>query len=78
MNIEYNLFHTKITTEEQNCQADNCHRVMKFDDACYLDVKEDIILCEECGVCCRYERKMQEKREKAGIKEPRLIKGLDY
>lgn len=78
MNIEYNLFHTKITTEEQKCQADNCNRLMQHDDPCYLDVKSDKILCTECGVCCRYERKMQEKREKAGIKKPRLIKGLDY
>jgi hypothetical protein len=27
MNIEYGLFSTKITTEEEHCRADDCFRV---------------------------------------------------
>jgi hypothetical protein len=51
---------------------------MIHDDACFVDVQNNKILCPDCGKCERYARKKQEEREKRGITEIPLIKGLDY
>ena len=78
MKIEFGLLRTKITTEEEKCRTKNCFRIMKEGDDCFVDVASNAILCDECGKCERYSRKKQETREKAGITETPLIKGLDY
>lgn len=78
MNIKFDLLETKLSTEDQACGSSNCSRVIKYDDVCFIDIKENILLCEECGKCERYERKRKDQREKAGVKKIRLIKGLDY
>ena len=78
MNIEFGLFSTKVTTEEERCRADDCFRIMAQDDPCFVDVQNNKVLCPDCGKCERYARKKQEEREKRGITEIPLIKGLDY
>lgn len=78
MNIEYGLLSTKVTTEEERCREKDCFRVMHFDDECFVDVSNNRVLCVDCGKCERYARKKQEEREKRGIKDIPLIKGLDY
>lgn len=78
MKIQYGLFETKITTEEERCREKDCFRVMNFDDPCFVDVQNNKVLCSDCGRCERYARKKQEEREKRGITQIPLIKGLDY
>lgn len=78
MNIQYGLLFTKLTTDERKCGANDCLRMIEHDAACVVDVSTNAVFCEECGKCERYARKKTDEREKAGITEVPLIKGLDY
>jgi hypothetical protein len=78
MNIQYGLLLTKLITQDQKCEAHDCFRTIKYDDPCFVDINTNMVLCQQCGNCERYSRKKQEEREKAGIIEVPLIKGLDY
>ncbi len=78
MNIEYDLFQTKVTDENQQCGISDCFRIMRVDDHCFVDVKNGVVMCNECGRCEKYSRKKQAEREKSGVVTPPLIKGLDY
>jgi len=82
MNIQFGLFPTKSTEEEQKCcQGDldgPCNRVINEGDVCWIDVTNGRVLCEGCGKCERFDRKSTEAREKAGILQVPPIKGLDY
>jgi RNase P subunit RPR2 len=78
MNIQFGLLETKLTTEDTKCQAQDCFRPIKTDAPCFVDVATSAVMCEHCGKSERYARKKQDAREKAGITEIPLIKGLDY
>jgi len=78
MNIQFGLLETKLTTEDSKCQAQDCFRTIRTDDPCFVDVATSSVICEDCGKSERYARKKQEAREKAGVTEAPLIKGLDY
>ena len=78
MNIQFGLLQTKLTTEDTKCQAQDCFRQIITDDPCFVDVESSVVMCEHCGKSERYSRKKQDAREKAGITEIPLIKGLDY
>jgi RNase P subunit RPR2 len=78
MNIQFGLLETKLTTEDTKCQAKNCFRQIITDDPCFIDVESSAVMCEDCGKSERYARKKQEDRQKAGLGEVPLIKGLDY
>ena len=78
MNIQFGLLQTKLTTEDTKCQAQDCFRQIITDDPCFVDVESSVVMCEHCGKSERYARKKQDAREKAGITEIPLIKGLDY
>lgn len=79
MKIEYGLLETKSTTDKPvQCADENCNRYVNPDAACFIEIENSALLCDHCGKSERYARKKQEAREKAGIKEIPLIKGLDY
>jgi hypothetical protein len=83
MIVDYGLFSTKYTEEEpRSCQGKldeaPCDRSISEGDVCWVDVTENRMLCEACGKCERYDRKSTQAREKAGIMQVPLIKGLDY
>lgn len=84
MSMEFGLYPTKHTDEEpQGCQGSvedgaPCNREIKEGDELWLDTQENRVLCDACGRCLRFDRKNEELRQKRGIKERPLIKGLDY
>jgi len=79
MNIQFGLLETKNTSDKIiQCADINCTRPISPDMPCFIEIEKSSMLCAECGKCERYARKKQEAREKAGITEIPLIKGLDY
>lgn len=79
MKIQFGLFQTKNTADKPvRCADPNCLRSVEPDGLCFIDIDNSSMLCNECGQCERYSRKKQQEREKAGISETPLIKGLDY
>jgi hypothetical protein len=77
MNIQFGLLETKLTTEDQKCQAKDCFRQIMTDDPCFVDISNSAVFCDNCGKCERYSRKKEKEREVSGKDLP-LIKGLDY
>jgi|AOAMet1_18_M0_10_1038524.scaffolds.fasta_scaffold35144_2 hypothetical protein len=78
MKVRFDLLETKLTTEDCKCGQKDCFRKISTDSPCFIDVNTSVVMCEDCGKSERYARKMQDAREKAGITELPLIKGLDY
>ncbi len=78
MDIQFGLLETKLTTEDRKCGQRDCFRNIATDAPCFVDIDNNVVMCEDCGKSERYSRKKQEAREKAGIMEVPLIKGLDY
>ena len=47
-----------------SCKDPKCNRMVSHEDPCFIDTwtaKGDV-LCDSCGKCRRYERKMADKR----------------
>jgi hypothetical protein len=81
--MEFGLYKTKHTDDEPRlCQGSvddaPCNREIHNGGEVWLDTENSHILCDACGRCLRYERKKVQMREKLGLGEAPLIKGLDY
>ena len=73
-NVEYGLIETfSPHPDTQDCSDDKCGRPVSFMDKCFIDTTRGDIFCSACGVCIRYERKMEARREELGVSHRKII-----
>ena len=59
----YGLMSSLCPEVNMDCKGVKCARKINYLDKCFIDTIESNFLCQSCGECIRYERKMAKKRD---------------